>query len=143
MVPSPTYFLSELGVPRPVSAILPLYLGVSRTWAAARMPTVVGEMMPLRLGCDCSRPWVTWVAVVGSSLPKTMLTRCIFGNFFSSAFMYLIQAFWLVAEAAAETIAMSPVSLICLASRSTSLVPIWAVDAWFTNRFRQVGASES
>src|SRR6266536_2070376 len=57
-----------------------------------------------------------------------MLTRCIFGNFFSSSFMYLIQAFWLVAEAAAETIAMSPVLLICLASRSTSLVPIWAVE---------------
>ena len=69
MVPSATYFLSESGVPRPVSAILPLYLGVSRTWAAARMPTVVGEMMPLRLGWDCSSPWVTWVAVVGSSLP--------------------------------------------------------------------------
>ena len=72
-----------------------------------------------------------------------MLTRCIFGNFFSSCFMYPIQAFWLVAEAAAETIAMSPVLLICLASRSTSLVPIWAVEAWFTKRFRQVGASES
>ena len=72
-----------------------------------------------------------------------MLTRCIFGNFFSSCFMNPIQAFWLVAEAAAETIAMSPLLLICLASRSTSLVPIWAVEAWFTNRFRQVGASES
>jgi hypothetical protein len=38
---------------------------------------------------------------------------------------------------------MSPVPWISLASRSTSLVPICAVDAWFTNRFRQVGASES
>src|SRR5438477_215675 len=25
------------------------------------MPTVVGEMMPLRLAWDCSSPWVTWV----------------------------------------------------------------------------------
>ena len=66
-----------------------------------------------------------------------------FGNFFSSCFMYPIQAFWLVAEAAADTIAMSPVELICFASTSTSLVPIWAVDAWLMNRFRQPGASES
>src|ERR1017187_8981941 len=68
-VPSETNFLRESGVPRPVSAILPRYLGESRTCAAARMPTVVGEMMPLRLGYFCSSPWVTWVAVVGSSLP--------------------------------------------------------------------------
>jgi len=40
----------ESGVPRPVSAILPRYLDVSRTCAAARIPTVVGEMMPLRFG---------------------------------------------------------------------------------------------
>jgi len=69
MVPSETYFFSESGVPRPVSAILPRYLGVSRTAAAAAIPTVVGEMMPFRFGYCYSRPWVTWVAVVGSSLP--------------------------------------------------------------------------
>src|ERR1700678_2730841 len=57
--------------------------------------------------------------------------------------MYPIQAFWLVADAAADTIAMSPLSWSCLASRSTSLVPLWAVEAWFMNKSRQVGASES
>ena len=88
------------------------------------MPTVVGEMMPLRFGYCCSRPWVTWVEVVGSSLPYTVGTSDIFGYFFSSFFMYPIQAFWLVADAAAETTAIWPESPICLASRSTSLVPI-------------------
>ena len=57
--------------------------------------------------------------------------------------MYPIQAFWFVAEAAADTMPISPLSWISLASRSTSLVPICAVDAWFTNRSRQAGASES
>ena len=57
--------------------------------------------------------------------------------------MYPIQAFWFVAEAVADTIAMSPVWFSCLASTSTSLVPICAVDAWLMNRSRQVGASES
>src|ERR1700689_5152795 len=56
--------------------------------------------------------------------------------------MYPIHWFWFVADAAADTIAICPLSWISLASRSTSLVPIWAVEAWFTNRFRHVGASE-
>ncbi len=66
-----------------------------------------------------------------------------FGYFFSCFFMYPIQAFWFVAEAAAERIAISPVLLICLASRSTSLVPIAFESAWLMNRLRQAGASES
>ena len=49
-MPSATYFFIESGVPRPVTMTLPLYLDVATTWAAARMPTVVGEMMPLRFG---------------------------------------------------------------------------------------------
>src|SRR5437763_1708220 len=53
-----------------------------------------------------------------------------FGYFFSCSFMYLIHAFWLVALAAADRIAISPVELICLASRSTSDVPICLVSAW-------------
>src|SRR5215471_15725828 len=54
-----------------------------------------------------------------------------------------IQAFWFVAEAAAETIAICPLPPISLASRSTWPAPIpWAV-AWFTKRLRQAGASES
>src|SRR5215469_13879826 len=60
-----------------------------------------------------------------------------------SCFMYPIQAFWLVAEAAADTIAICPLSWSSVASKSTSLVPIAAVSAWLMNRFRQVGASES
>src|SRR6185437_5687195 len=82
MVPSETYFLSESGVPSPVSAILPRYLGVSSTAAAAAIPTVVGEMMPIRFGNCWSSPWVTWVAVVGSSLPQTVETSFPFGYFF-------------------------------------------------------------
>ena len=50
MVPSATYFFSESGVPSPVSRTLPRYLAVSRTAAAAAIPTVVGEMIPFRLG---------------------------------------------------------------------------------------------
>src|ERR1700712_1287537 len=49
--------------------------------------------------------------------------------------MYLIQAFWFVALAAADRIAMSPVELICLASRSTSDVPMFWVSAWLMNRW--------
>src|SRR5438128_1194350 len=54
-----------------------------------------------------------------------------------------IHAFWFVAEAAAETIAMSPVLLICFASRSTWLVPIALESAWLMKMLRQAGASES
>jgi len=57
--------------------------------------------------------------------------------------MYPIQAFWFVADAAAETMPISPESPISLASRSTSLVPIADVEAWLMNRLRHVGASES
>src|SRR5262249_41210205 len=69
MGPSSHEFFTQPGVPRPVSAILPRYLAVSRTAAAAPMPTVVGEMMPFRFGYCCSSPCVTWVDVVGSSFP--------------------------------------------------------------------------
>src|SRR4051812_35592005 len=58
-----------------------------------------------------------------------------FGYFFSCSFMYLIHAFWLVALAAAERIAICPVELICLASRSTSEVPMSFVSAWLMNRW--------
>ena len=54
-----------------------------------------------------------------------------------------IHAFWFVADAAAERIAISPVLLICFASRSTSLVPIALESAWLMNMLRQAGASES
>ncbi len=40
---------------------------------------------------------------MGSSLPYTVGTSFIFGYFFNSCFMYPIQAFWLVADAAADT----------------------------------------
>jgi hypothetical protein len=54
-----------------------------------------------------------------------------------------IHAFWFVAEAAAETIAIWPVLLICDASRSTSLVPIAFESAWLMKTLRQAGSSES
>ncbi len=46
-----------------------------------------------------------------------------------------IQAFWLVALAAAERIAIWPLLPISLASRSTSDVPICSVLAWLMNRW--------
>src|ERR1700684_1100524 len=60
--PSATYAFISSGVPRPVTMTLPFHFGVATTWAAARMPTVVGEMMPLRFGYFSSRPSVTWGA---------------------------------------------------------------------------------
>src|SRR5439155_13392403 len=119
------------------------YWAVSRTAAAAAIPTVVGEMMPLRFGCFCSRPCVTCVERVGSSLPYTTSTIFTFGYFFTCCFMKPIHAFWFVAEAAAETIAISPVFPICDAIRSTWLVPIAFESAWLMNTLRHAGASES
>src|SRR5262249_9111255 len=66
-----------------------------------------------------------------------------FGCFFSSSFMYLIQAFWFVADAAADTIARSPLLPIWLAISLTSLRPMAAVSAWLMKSDRQVGAAES
>src|ERR1700759_3647810 len=62
----------------------------------------------------------------------------------SSFFMIAIQAFWLVALAAADRIAISPLLPISLAIRSTSTWAMpWAV-AWLTKRLRQPGlVSES
>src|SRR3954451_23740105 len=57
-----------------------------------------------------------------------------FGYLGSWSFMYLIRAFWLVARAAADRMPISPVEPICLASRSTSEVPIVLVSAWLMNR---------
>src|SRR5258708_13184638 len=58
-----------------------------------------------------------------------------FGYFFSSCFMWTIQAFWFVALAAADRIAIWPLLPISLASRSTSEVPICWVLAWLMNRW--------
>ncbi len=68
-VPFLTYLRMSLGVPRPVSLTLPLYLEPDRYWAAALMPTVVGEMIPFRFGYCWSRPWVCWKDACASSLP--------------------------------------------------------------------------
>ena len=66
-----------------------------------------------------------------------------FGYFFSRFFMSAIQAFWFVAEAAAERIAILPVLPICFASPSTSTFAMPAAVAWLMNSERQAGASES
>ncbi len=108
------------------------------------MPTVVGEMMPFRFGYAESRPCRTVRDVAGSSLPYTVATRCMFGYLAASCvFIAAIQAFWLVALAAADRMAMSPVLLICFASRSTSEVPICWVSAWLMNRWFGQVMSES
>jgi hypothetical protein len=64
-----TYWRIWFGRPSPVKMTLPLYDDVDRYRAVAAMPTVVGEMMPLRFGYDCRRPCATWNEVVSSSLP--------------------------------------------------------------------------
>src|SRR5664279_2816334 len=66
-----------------------------------------------------------------------------FGYLVSCCFMYPIQAFWLVAVAAADRIAIWPVLLISLASRSTSEVPICSVLAWLMKRWFGQVLSES
>src|SRR5258708_2531079 len=66
-----------------------------------------------------------------------------FGNLVSSCFMYLIQAFWFVALAAADRMAIWPVELISLASRSTSDVPMVWVSAWLMNRWFGAVAHET
>src|ERR1700730_11177969 len=58
-----------------------------------------------------------------------------FGYFFNSCFMYTIQAFWFVALAAADKMAICPLLPISLASRSTSEVPICWVLAWLMNKW--------
>src|SRR3954447_191826 len=124
------------GSPRPVSVIrLATSECVSRYCAAVEMPTVVGEMMPFRFGYPEIRPCNTLSDVAGSSLPYTVSTSFIFGYFLSCSFMYLIHEFWFVALAAADRIAIWPSELICLASRSTSDVPMVLVSAWLMKRW--------
>src|SRR5260370_6938123 len=62
-----------------------------------------------------------------------------FGYFFHSCLMYTIQAFWFVALAAADRMAIWPLLPISLASRSTSEVPICWVLAWLLNRWLGLG----
>ena len=68
-MPSSTYGRIWFGVPRPVSATLPLYSDSERYRAAAAMPTVVGEMMPLRSGWFCSSASVASKDFWSSSSP--------------------------------------------------------------------------
>src|ERR1035437_3177344 len=58
-----------------------------------------------------------------------------FGYLASSCFMYTSQAFWLVALAAADRIAIWPLLPISAASRLTSDSPICSVFAWLMNRW--------
>ena len=55
--------------------------------------------------------------------------------------MTLIQAFWLVALAVAERIAISPLLPICLAIDSTWFSPTSCVVTWLTNTLRASGAT--
>src|SRR4051794_27565511 len=62
----------------------------------------------------------------------------------SSVFIWSIQAFWLVAFAAAERIAISPASPICSAIMSTCTLAMPSAVAWLMNRSRHSGlVSES
>src|SRR5919112_858952 len=62
-------------------------------------------------------------------------------GFLSVSFMTLIHAFWFVALAVAERIAISPLSPICLAIDSTWFWPTSWVVTWLTNTLRASGAT--
>jgi hypothetical protein len=64
-----------------------------------------------------------------------------FGLLLSSSFMTLIQAFWLVAFAVAERIAISPLLPICFAIDSTWFLPTSSVVTWLTKTLRASGAT--
>src|SRR6476661_7578731 len=67
-----------------------------------------------------------------------------FGCFFSSVFIISIQAFWFVAFALADRMAISPASPICWEIRSIWLLAMPSALAWLMNRSRQSGlVSES
>src|SRR5919107_3296657 len=105
------------------------------------MPTVVGEMMPLRSGYDRSRPWVSVNDFWSSSLPYAVVTSWmpLYWGFFSSVFISAIHAFWLVALGVADRIATLPEPPIAC---EISLTCTWAMPsavAWLTNRARQDG----
>jgi hypothetical protein len=67
VVPSATNAFMSFGRPRPVTLTeLPACF---TTWAAARMPTVVGATIALRSGYFCRRPLASLVLLVASSSP--------------------------------------------------------------------------
>src|SRR5665647_201922 len=67
-----------------------------------------------------------------------------FGLDASSASMYLIHSFWLVALAVADRMAMSPAPPICWAMSSTWIRATSLATTWLTKRSRHVGlVSES
>src|SRR3954470_4100135 len=59
----------------------------------------------------------------------------------SVSFMTLIHAFWLVALAVAERIAIWPLLSICLAIDSTWFLPTSSVVTWLMNTLRASGAT--
>jgi hypothetical protein len=63
-----------------------------------------------------------------------------FGSFRVS-FITSIQAFWLVALAVAERIAISPLLSICLAIDSTWFLPTSSVVTWLMKTLRASGAT--
>ena len=142
-MPSWTNLRIWFGVPSPVSATLPLYSDELRYRAAAATPTVVGEMMPLRFGCACSRPCVFWNDVWSSSLPYAVSTSFspAYSGFASSVFMTSIHAFWLVALGVADRIAISPEPPIASEISFTWPAAISCEVAWLTKTSRASGAA--
>ena len=60
-----------------------------------------------------------------------------YSGFFSSSFMTLIQAFWLVALGVAESIAIWPEPPDCFSACSASFSPMPWVVAWLMKMSRQ------
>src|SRR5450631_3163305 len=125
----------SFGKPRPVTltdADLPAAL---TTWAAARIPTVVGATMTFRLGYLVSRPlaWVVLTSALSSPYTvSTSLRPAYFGSW-RVVFMRAIHAFWLVAVADADRIAISPVQLGASSqAQSARFTPTPLKSTWLT-----------
>ena len=65
----------------------------------------------------------------------------LYSGFLSVSFITSIHAFWFVAFAVAERIAISPLLPICLAIDSTWFSPTSCVVTWLTNTLRASGAT--
>src|SRR5215211_2333223 len=100
-------------------------------------------MMPLRFGYAWMRPWVSWKDFWSSSSPYATLTSfmSLYLGSLSVSFITLIQAFWFVAFAVADRIAISPLLSICLAIDSTWFSPTSLVVTWLMKTLRASGAT--
>ena len=127
----------SLGKPRPVTLTESDLPACETTWAAARMPTVVGATMTLRSGYLVSRR-LRLLGALGRVVVAVdgvdELEARVLGIARRVVFMRSIHAFWLVAVAAAERIAISPVQFGASSqAQSARFTPTPLKSTWLTN----------